>query len=118
MNGHWKLTVILICFLLVVSVFAVMTQVKNNDLQKQIQDQERLELQLKSKDVKIQELEKSIETVKNEGQDQEEVIDQQELLEFLSSYVSAQKTYIKTLQEICRNNGVSYPMFIYAELEE
>ena len=115
MNGQWKLVIVLICALVLVSVFAVLTWTKNNDLTKQIKDQQKLELQLGTQEIKIQKLENPelVETIQPTEQ-----IDQEELLEFLSSYVSAQKAYIKKLQEVCRNNGVNYPIFIYAELEE
>ena len=118
MNGQWKLVIVLVCVLVVVSIFAVLTFVENNDLYKQIKDQERLELQIKSRDVKIEKLENpEPTTTEAESLDTENITDK-ELIEFLVSYKDAQKTYIKTLQKVCRTNGVSYPTFIYAELEE
>ena len=75
-----------------------------------------MELQLETQEIKIKELETKTTTITQSANT--ENIDQTELLEFLSSYVSAQKTYIKKLQEICRNNEITYPQFIYAELEE
>ena len=114
MNGQWKTVIVLICALVLVSVFAVLTYVENNNLYQQIKDQEKLELDLGLKNIEIENLKKlPPETIQPTEQ-----IDQQELLDFLAGYNSAQKAYIKTLKQIMDNNGVKYPIFIYAELEE
>ena len=114
MNGQWKLVVILMCAMLIVSVVAIMTVINNNDLRAQIKDQQKLELDSGLKDIVIESLITTpvITTVEDES-----LIDQTELLEFLASYVSAQKTYIKTLQQVMDNNSMKYPQFIYVELE-
>ena len=117
MNRQWKLVIVLICALVIVSTFGVLTWAKNNDLTQQLKDQESLELQLGTQEIEIQNL-KNPEPVETIQPADTENIDQEELLEFLSSYVSAQKAYIKTLKQIMDNNRVTYPQFIYAELEE
>jgi len=101
--------------LVVVFICWIVTGQSLLNVKEQLKDQQRLELQIISKDAKIKELEKQ------ETEETTKEIDPttlEELLEFVTDYKNAQESYIETLQEIMQENGVQYPLFIYANLGE
>ena len=82
MNGQWKLVIVLVCVLVVVSIFAVLTFVENNDLCTKLKDQEKLELDSGMKDIEIQKLKSSPIEAENQNIDTENITDK-DLIEFL-----------------------------------
>jgi hypothetical protein len=113
MNNHKliKITVPLVLVIIALLVFLTLSLLKCNDLEKQIIDQN---IVLINQANQIEDLKAENNQEQEQKQDN---LDISSLLKFLEDYHKAQATYIEKLQEICRENDVSYPIFIYGRVQ-
>jgi len=113
MNNHKliKITVPLVLVIIALLVFLTLSIVKWNEVENTIVEQNIL----------LSKQANQIEDLKAENSQEQEPkqdnLDISSLLKFLEDYHKAQGTYIEILQEICRENNVSYPIFIYGRIE-
>ena len=113
MNNHKliKTVVPLILLIIVTLVCLTLSLVKGYNLKNEIVDQNIL---LVNQANQIEDLKAENSQEQESKQDN---LDISSLLKFLEYYHKAQGTYIEILQEICRENNVSYPIFIYGRIE-
>ena len=113
MNNHKliKTVVPLILLIIVTLVCLTLSLVKGYNLKNEIVDQNILLVNQANQ----------IEDLKAENSQEQEPkqnnLDISSLLKFLEDYHKAQEIYIETLQGICKENNVSYPIFIYGRIE-